>query len=184
MKRITRNNIGKLFLALLCLTTTIQSIQADDHKQRHELDNMHVTIRATDYKHSQFIEEETIKGKKFIKGKASSYNKDGEAKTKTLLQPCAEYAIKSKMPGGTYHVTIHYSIDKDVAPEKPEIAIGINTQKPQHIEIKNKLINKVKATFKVNFFKGKSHTVKVWFPSEGVRIHEIKITKALISKKD
>lgn len=183
MRQITKTNFGKLFFTLACFIVCITPLHADEHKPKHELENMHVTIQATSYKHSQFIEKESIKGKDYIKGKASSYNKEGQAKTKTLLQPCAEYSIKSKMPGGAYHVTIHYAIDKEAAPENPEIAIGINTQKPQHIHIKNKLINKVKATFKVNFFKGKNHTVKVWFPSEGVKIHEIKISRALVSQK-
>ena len=182
MKQSTKNNIKQLFLAIAMLTVSHQSLSANDDN-KHELENMRVTIQATDYKNSKFIERETIKGKEYIKGKASSYNKEGVANAGTLLQPCAEYQIKSKIAGGTYNITVHYSIDKETAPEVPQIAIGINTQKPQHIEIKDKLINTVKASFKVNFFKGKSHTVKVWFPSQGVKIHEIKIAKALLPKK-
>ena len=163
---------------------SFQSVWADDDNQKHELENMRVTIQASDYKNSKFIEKEVVKGKEYIKGKASSYNRHGEANATTLLQPCAEYAIKSKLPGGTYNVTVFYAIDKDKAPETPQISIGINTQKAQHIEIKNKLVNSVKASFKVNFLKGKNHTVKVWFPSEGVKIREIKIARALLPKKD
>ena len=184
MRHYTKTMIGKLFLFLSFLSVCSQPIWADNKKNKHELDKMHVTIEATSYKHSQFIEKETIRGKEYIKGKASSYNKHGEAKTKTLLQPCAEYAIQSKLPGGTYNVTVFYAIDKEKAPDKPQISISINTQKAQHIEIKNKLINSVKASFKVNFFKGKSHTVKVWFPSEGVQVRDIKIARALLPKKD
>ena len=182
MKQMTQNYFQKLLLVFAIFTVSVQSVHADDD-EKHELDNMRVTIKATEYKHSKFIEKETIKGKEYITGKASSYKKNGEANAGTLLQPCAEYAIKSKMPGGTYNITVHYAIDKETAPENPEIAIGINTQKPQHIAIKNKLINTVKASFKVKFIKGKSHTVKVWFPSQGVKINEIKIAKAIIQKK-
>lgn len=182
MKKMTKSTLGKLCLALTILATAYQPLQARDD-ERHELENMRVTILATDYKNSKFIERETIKGKEYIKGKASSYHKNGEANAGTLLQPCAEYAIKSKLAGGTYNVTVHYTIDKETAPENPLIAIGINTQKAQQIAIKDKLVNTVKASFKVNFFKGKNHTVKVWFPSQGVKIHEIKISKALLPKK-
>ncbi len=182
MKQKTYSRANKLFLILSLLFTFVHPISADEDS-RHELENMHVTINAASYKNCKFIEKETIKGKEYIKGKASSYNKDGEANAGILLQPCAEYAIKTKFPGGTYNITVFYAIDKEKAPESPQISIGINTQKAQHIEIKNKLINSVKASFKVNFFKGKNHTVKVWFPSEGVKIREIRINRALINKK-
>ena len=184
MRHYTKTKWGKLILLLSFLSIAFQPIWADDDNQKHELENMRVNILAIDYKNSKFIEKEVIKGKEYIKGKASSYNKHGEANAKTLLQPCAEYAIKSKMPGGTYNVTVYYAIDKEKAPETPLISIGINTQKAQHIEIKNKLVNSVKASFKVNFLKGKNHTVKVWFPSEGVKVREIKIAKALLPKKN
>ena len=182
MKRLTKQliKITNVFLALTFLTS--QPLWADDNN-RHEFENMHVTIVAARYKNSKFIEKETIRGKEYIKGKSTSYNKSGEATTGTILQPCAEYGIKTKLPGGTYHVTVFYTIDKEKAPENPQISIGINTQKAQHIEIKNKLINSVKASFKVNFFKGTNHTVKVWFPSEGVKVREIRINRAILPKK-
>lgn len=184
MRHYTKTRLGKLFLLLSFLSASVQPLCADNHKERHELENMHVSIQATEFKSSKFIDTEIIKGKGYIKGKASSYNKKGDANAKTLLQPCAEYAIKSKLPGGTYNVTIFYAIDKEKAPKNPMISIGINTQKAQHIEIKNKLVNNVKASFKVNFFKGKNHTVKVWFPSEGVKVREIRIARALVPKKN
>lgn len=184
MKLYTKTRLGRFFLWMALFTGSLTALGATADNGKHELENMRVTIQAADYKSSQFIEIEEIKGRKYIKGRSSSYNKRGEANAKTLLQPHAEYAIKSKLPGGTYNVTVFYSIDKEKAPEVPKISIGINTQKAEHIEIKNKLINSVKASFKVNFFKGKNHTVKIWFPSEGVKIREIKIARALINKKD
>ena len=183
MKLYTKTKLSRMLGLLFLLTLPFQPVRADGNDQKHELENMHVTIDAADYKTAKFIEKETVKGKEYIKGKASSYNKRGEANAKTLLQPCAEYAIKSKLPGGTYNVTVFYAIDKDKAPEVPMISIGINTQQAQHIEIKDKLINSVRASFKVNFFKGKQHTVKVWFPSEGVKVREVRIAKALLPKK-
>ena len=183
MKHYITPHLGKIVCLLTFFTLTFPHLHAEEEPSKHELENMHVTIPATSYKTAKFIETETIKGKEYIKGKASSYNKKGEANAKTLLQPCAEYAIKSKLPGGTYNVTVYYAIDKDKAPEVPQISIGINTQKAQHIEIKDKLVNSVRASFKVNFFKGKQHTVKVWFPSEGVKVREVRIAKALLPKK-
>ena len=176
-------NWGKYVLPVLTFLFSVSAVSAKDEVEKHELENMRVTIQAAQYKSGKFIEKETIKGKEYIMGKASSYNKKGEANAGTMLQPNAEYLIKSKMAGGTYNVTVYYEIDKEKAPEKPKISIGINTQKAQHIEIKDKLVNSVKATFKVNFFKGKQHTVKLWFPSEGVKVREIRIAKALLPKK-
>lgn len=183
MKHLIPKSIGRMVCLLSFVSLSFQPMWADEEPQRHELENMHVTISAADYTTAKFIEKETIRGKEYIKGKASSYNTRGEANAKTLLQPCAEYAVKSKLPGGLYNVTVFYAIDKDKAPEVPQISIGINTQKAQHIEIKDKLVNSVKASFKVNFFKGKQHTVKVWFPSEGVKVREVRIAKALLPKK-
>ena len=179
----TMKKLRSIYLSLLVGLGTFQPVLADETPEKHELENMRVTIQASEYKNSKFIEEEDIKGKVYIMGKASSYNKKGEANAGTLLQPNAEYVIRSKMAGGTYHVTVYYAIDKDKAPEHPKISIGINTQKAQQIEIKDKLVNSVKATFKVNFFKGKQHTVKLWFPSEGVKVREIRIAKAILPKK-
>lgn len=182
MKYCILSKKKKLSMLILLLLVTVLPVMANDD-DRHEMKNMQVTIDAVKYKSSRFIEKETIKGKEYIKGKSSSYNKNGEANAGRLLQPNAEYIINTKLPGGTYNITVFYQIDKEKAPEFPKIAIGINTQQPEEIEIKNKLVNSVKASFNVNFFKGKKHTVKVFFPSEGVKIREIKVVRALIPKK-
>ena len=174
-------NIAKLTFGILFLSSGLTSLHAQD--STHKLENMHVTIQATDYKHSKFVEHETIKRKEYIFGKATSYKKNGEANAGIMLQPYADYVIKSNMAGGSYNVTIHYQIDKETAPKNPMLAIAIDAQKPQYIEIKNKLVNTVKANFKVKFIKGKSHTIRVWFPSQGVKINELKINKALVNKK-
>ena len=179
----TMTKLGRCILPVLTFFLSVSPSLAKDEVEKHELENMRVTIQAAQYTNSKFVEKETIKGKEYIMGKASSYNKKGEANAGTLLQPNAEYRIKSKMAGGTYNVTVYYAIDKDKAPEHPKISIGINTQKAQEIEIKDKLVNSVKASFKVNFLKGKQHTVKLWFPSEGVKVREIRIVKAILPKK-
>lgn len=183
MKHFTFSETKKLSVLILALLMATLPTMANGDDP-HEMKNMQVTIEAAKYKSSRFIEKETIKGKEYIKGKSSSYNKNGEANAGRLLQPNAEYVIHTKLPGGTYNITVFYQIDKEKAPESPKVAIGINTQQPQEIEIKNKLVNSVKASFKVNFFKGKKHTVKVFFPSEGVKIREIKVARALIPQKE
>lgn len=181
MKHYLTSNLAKVLL-VICSFMSVSPIWADED-DKHELENLHVTIPATEFKSSQFLDKEVIKGKTYIKGKSSSYNKKGEANAKTLLQPNAEYVIKSKLPGGTYNVTVFYVLDEKEMPEKPMISVGMNMQKAQHLEIEKKLINSVKASFKVNFIKGKQHTLKIWFPSEGVKVREIRIARALLPKK-
>ena len=183
MKHYQTATFKKVLFTLLTLGI-LSHPAAAENDNKHELENMHVTIQATEFKSSQFIETEVIKGKEYIRGKASSYNKKGEANAGILLQPHAEYAIKSKLPGGTYNITVFYQIDTDKAPSTPKISIGMNTQKAQDIEIKNKLVNSVKTSFKVKLLKGKQHTVKLWFPSAGVKVREIRINKAILPKKD
>ena len=183
MKYHLKTIFGKLTWGLLFSAMFVPSAYAQKEESRHELENMHVTIQAAQYKKGQFIETEVINGKEYIKGKSSSYNKKGEANAGTLLQPGAEYAVKTKLPGGTYNVTVYYAIDKEQVPDSAKISIGMNTQKAQHIAIKNKLVNSVKTSFKVNFIKGKHHTVKLWFPSAGVKVREIRIARALLPKK-
>lgn len=181
MKHSYSQTLRKLTLSFVTLLAVSLSATADD-KEKHEMSNMCVVIPATEYKTCHFIEKETIGNKEYIMGKSTSYTKKGEANAGTLLQPYAEYEIKNKIPGGGYHVTVFYTIDKEKAPQTPKISIGMNTQKPQEIEIKDKLVKSVRATFKVNFLKGQNHTVKIWFPSEGVKVHEIKVTRALLPK--
>lgn len=182
MKHFTMKKWAKTMLCLWALLFGALPVSAQE-SDRHELEHLHVTIKAGEYKRSKFIEKEIIKGKEYIKGKASSYNKSGEANAGILLQPNAEYLIKSKMPGGAYQVTVYYALDKEQAPENPRISIGMNTQEPQHIEIKNKLVNSVKTSFKVKFLKGNKHTVKIWLPSAGVKVREVRITRALLPQK-
>ena len=52
----------------------------------------------------------------------------------------------------------------------------------EEMAIKNKLINTVKADFKVKALRGKKHTLKVWLPSQGVQINKFEIRRKLISK--
>lgn len=174
----------RLFGALMALAVFVTPASAQKGEV-HEVENMHVTIPATSYNNSRFIEQGNSGGKTYITGKASSYKRNGEANAGAMLQPCAEYVISNKMLGGSYNVLVYYSVDSDKVPASPRIAVGMNTQEAQQLEVKtNKLPNKyVKANFKVKLLKGKKHTVKVWLPSEGVRIHEIKVLRALFNSK-
>ena len=180
LKKLCGNSFIVLFLTLSLFAV---QLSAKDDKPKHELENFQVTIQAKEFKKSQFIQTEVIKGEEYIYGKPSSYDKKGEAHTGALLQPTAEYVIKSKLPGGSYNVTVFYTIDSDKAPETPKIGIAMDLQKVQELEVKKKLVNSVKTSFKVNFLKGKHHTVKICLPSEGVKVREIKVTRALLPKK-
>lgn len=175
--------LGKMVCSwILMVLFALPSLAQDNNK--HEMENLHVTIPATDYKSSHFIEKEVIGGKEYIVGKPSSYKKNGEANAGILLQPYAEYVISSKLPGGSYHVLVYYTLDKEKTPDTPKISISMNTQKAQEIELTSKQLKKyAKATFKVNFLKGKKHTVKIWLPSEGVRVREIKVMRAIFNSK-
>lgn len=183
MKNFKKSAGYKMVFLFLTLFVMTGHLFAKDKTEKHELENLQVTIQATEFKKSQFINTEVIKGEKYIYGKPSSYDKKGEAHTGALLQPTAEYVIKSKLPGGSYNVTVFYTIDSEKAPETPKIGIGMDLQKMQELEVKKKLINSVKTSFKVNFLKGKHHTVKICLPSEGVKVREIKVTRAILPKK-
>ena len=170
----------KKLLLLVILITSFISVSAQN---THEMDNMRVSIPATEFKSSRFIETGTNKNKDYIQGKSSSYNKKGESANKNLLAPYAEYAISSKLSGGTYEITVHYTIDKNNTPDNPIVIVGMDLQGNEEIAIKNKLINTVKADFKVKALRGKNHTLKVWLPSEGIQINKFEIRRKLISGK-
>lgn len=184
MKRLDLWRLGRLLFAVSVILSILPA-QAGN-KEVHEVEKMHVTIAATDYNHAQFVERGTLNGKTYITGKASSYKRNGQANAGVMLQPHAEYVISNKVLGGSYNVLVYYSVDSDKAPSSPRLGIGMNTQQVQELEVKtNRLPNKyVKANFKVKLLKGKKHTVKVYFPSEGVRVHEIKVLRALFNTKD
>ncbi len=183
MKLFNSLVLERIFISLVIVVLCTFSSYAQD--DRHEMENLHVTIPATEYKSSRFIEKVVIKGKDYITGKSSSYKKSGEANAGILLQPHAEYVISSKLPGGSYHILVYYTLDKENTPDNPKISISMNTQKAQEVELTSKQLKKyAKATFKVNFLKGKNHTVKIWLPSQGVRVSEIKVMRALFSSKD
>lgn len=171
-------------LSCVALLSMSLSASAQDNT-RHEVENMHVTIPATAYKSAGFIETVTVNGKEYVCGRSSSYKRNGEANAGTLLQPHAEYVISNKMLGGSYHVLVYYTLDRDRMPASPRISIGMNTQKPQEVELKTgrQPDKYAKATFKVSLLKGKKHTVKIWLPSEGVRVSQIKVMRALFNKK-
>lgn len=147
--------------------------------EKHQLKNWHVSFAANEYKLSRFLDHKTIGKREYVFGKKIAYNKKGKANGGKALWPYAEYKIASKVSGGKYTVTVHYRLNKDIAPEEPKITIGMDLVGSEDIEIKNKLKNTAKATFNVKLLKGKSHTVKVWFPSQGVEIHKVEVNKAL-----
>lgn len=170
----------------LLFTTLLLSVSvflyADDDK--HELENMHASIDAIAHKNARHITTKEQGNKEYIFGKTTSYNKKGEAIGGKILWPYAEYAFASKMTGGQYNITVHYRIEKDKLPSNARILVGLDLQEAKELEIKQKLINTVKATFDAHLLKGKNHTIKLWLPSEGVEIQKIEVRRALIKKKD
>ncbi len=166
------------FSILFSLTSLTLSAQTDD---KHEMSNMRVSINAVDYNSSRFIDKVTEKKKDYIAGKGSAYNKKGEAKK--ALAPYAEYEIKSKLAGGTYNITVYYSIDKKNTPDEPVILVGMDLQEPNEIAIKNKLVNSVRTSIPVKALRGKNHKLKIWLLSEGVKIDRFEVSRALINKK-
>ena len=169
-----------LFLVTLIIAFVSINLSAQDS---HDMDNMRVSNPATEFKSSRFIETGTNKSKDYIQGKSSSYNKKGESANKNLLAPYAEYAISSKMSGGTYEITVYYTLDKNNTPDEPIVIVGMDLQGNEEIAIKNKLINTVKADFKVKALRGKNHTLKVWLPSQGVQINKFEIRRKIFSSK-
>lgn len=170
-----------LFFTILFFSLSV-SLFADD--SRHELENMHASIEATAHKSARHIRVNNQNNKESITGKATSYNKKGEAIGGKILWPYAEYAFASKLTGGQYNITVHYRIDKDKLPSNARLLVGLDLQEAKELEIKQKLINTVKATFDAHLLKGKNHTIKLWLPSEGVEIVKVEVRRALIKKKD
>ena len=170
----------KKFLFLTLSLIAFISISA---QETHDMDNMRASINAKAYKSSRFLEEGTNKSKDYIQGKSSSYNKKGESVNKKALAPYAEYALSSKMSGGTYEVTVYYTLDKDNTPDEPIIVLGMDLQDTEEIAIKSKLINTVKADFKVKALRGKNHLLKVWLPSQGVQINKFEVRRKIFSSK-
>lgn len=166
-----------LFAALMLSVSTFVSAE-----EKHELENMQASIEATAHKNSRSLTTTTNNGKTYIAGKATAYNKNGEAIGGKLLWPYAEYAFASKLTGGQYNITVSYRVDKETLPENARILVGLDLQEAKELEIKSKLLNQVKVTFNANLLKGKNHTVKLWLPSEGVQIQKIEVRRALIKK--
>lgn len=163
---------------IFCITF---SLSAND---KHQMKDMHVSIAATAHKYARFLGTTEYKNKTYVVGKKSSYDKAGEAKGKKAVWPYAEYALASNLAGGTYVVTVHYSINKDdVSDQSPKILLGMDSLEPQELILKNKLTDTVKATFNVKLLRGEKHTLKVWLPSRGVQITKFEVRKALIGKK-
>ncbi|MGL5682760.1 MAG: hypothetical protein ACRDDZ_06870 [Marinifilaceae bacterium] len=173
MKQIT------LLIAIFALS--VGALWAQEGK--HELDNFTVSVPATDHKSARFINEKTVNGKTYIHGQGSSYKKNGTASTGKALMPYAEYTLSSKVMGGDYSVTVHYRLDKDKMPDKPHILVGMDLLEAEELQLEKKLINTVKARFKTKLLRGKNHTLKIWFPCEGVEVQKFEVRKHIISKK-
>ena len=173
----------KFLFALALVLGTANALRADEPTQ---MEHMHASLEAPAYKTARFIEKTTYNGKEYITGKETSYNKEGEANGGRLVWPHVTYDIQSKMMGGTYHVTVYYRVDKETVASNPTILVGMDLLEPETISVReeNKLINTAKATFKVKVLNGKKHSVKVWFPSEGILVNKIDVRKAIFSKKE
>lgn len=172
---------GILSLVSICISLLIFCAYADDN---HQLSNSSVKIPALEYKNSRAVENKRISGKNYIGGKSSSYNKQGVATAGKALMPYASYDIAAKLAGGTYTVTVYYSIDKDKAPNNPYIYLEMDFLGDQKINVdKKNLVNSVKASFNTKILKDKKHSVKIWLPCQGVRIEKFEVRRAIISKK-
>ncbi len=151
--------------------------------ERHAMTNSSVTINAVDYRKSRSIDKVKDGSREFIIGKKSVYNLAGSKDPSKLLQPYAEYIVKSKWAGGTFKVTVTYKIDKDERKENAnktrKVRIGLDENSPMEIELKNSSSGYLKASseFKINFLRGKNHTVKVWLPSKGVMIDKVEMRR-------
>ena len=170
-------------MAMFLMGTFATTINANEPTQ---MDNMHASLQAEEYDNGRFLEKKNHNGKTYILGKSTSYNKAGEANGGRMLWPNAVYDIKSKMIGGTYHVTVHYRVDEDMVPNNPTIHIGMDLLEPVEVALnnENKLINTAKATFKVKVLGGKTHSVKLWLGSEGILVDKVEVRKAIFSKKE
>ncbi len=173
----------KNLLMAILLMGSFTTVLADDPTQ---LENMQASLKSEEFDNSKFLETKSHNGKTYIFGKSSSYNKDGKANGGRLLWPNAVYDIRSKMMGGTYHVTVHYRVDEDLVPKDPTIHIGMDLLEPVEVSLnnKNKLFNTARATFRVKLLSGKKHNVKLWLGSEGVQVEKIEVRKAIFNKKD
>ncbi len=172
----------KKILLLVAFIASFVSLSVSA-QEKHELENMRVSVPATAYKSSRFLENGTNKNKDYIQGKKSSYNKKGESANKKTLAPYAEYSLSSKLAGGTYEVTVYYTLDKKNTPDEPIVIVGLDLLEGQEMPIKNKLVNSVKADFKVKTLRGKNHTLKLWLPSQGVQVNKIDVRRKLINGK-
>lgn len=173
------DNLKKIIIALILFSFYLPINLNAQETETHQLKNWHIAFSANEHIKSRFLDRKVIGNKEFVTGKKSSYDKSGDAKGAKMLWPYAEYRIKSKVPGGRYTVSVHYRIDKKSAADQPKIELGMDHINSKEVIINNKLLNIVKASFDVKFLKGKQHTVKIWFPSQGVEIHKIEVNKAL-----
>ena len=137
------------------------------------MNNSFVTINAVDYRNSRNIEKVNENGREFIKAKDSK-----------LVQPYAEYGIKSKMAGGTFKVTVTYKISKEELKNKNTqrfVKIALDEHKADEIELKESHSGYLRASseFDMKFLRGKNHVLKLWLPSKGVMVDKIEIRRKL-----
>ena len=162
----------QLFYTLLLLITSFNLSYSQD-SDRHQMNNSFVSINAVDYRSSRIIENFRDNGRDFITAKDSK-----------LLQPYAEYGIRSKMAGGTFKVTITYKITKEELKNKDTkrfVKLALDENKAEEIELKESHSGYLRASaeFNLKFLRGKNHVVKLWLPSKGVMVDKIEIRRKL-----
>lgn len=175
----------KLSVLFTALVVSCSSVLFANNNNQHEMENMQVTIEASEHRNSRFIDSKKINSKECILGKDGNYNRKGEANGNKGVWPYAEYNIVTKSASNaTYHVTVHYRVDKDKVADNPKLLIGMDLLEPEEVEIKNKNAGTVRASFNVKMIKGKNHTLKVWFPSAGIAVDKFDIRRAIIKQND
>ncbi len=172
-----------LRLCALCIVGLVTTVQA---QERHEMDNMKVTIESDAYKKARKMEHQKSGKRSYIFGEESAYKRANGKPLSRLVSPYAEFPIKAGMVGGDYKVTIVYRITNNAASDlTPEVIIGFDEEKAQTVELKKikNLVQKKSIDFDANLLRGKNHIVKLWLTTEGVEIDRIEVRRKLINSK-
>ncbi len=149
----------------------------NNHYNSSSQKKYNTTLSPSQFKNSRFIEASRWGNKNFIKGRSGSYDRRGDAHGARGIWPYAEYRLSGAPKDGEYTVTVYYSTEKRLLPNRPYILVGMNNQDPRTLNVKNTKSGSVKATFKLSSFGKDTPSVKLWLPSDGVQIEKIDIRR-------
>lgn len=152
---------------------------------RHEMKAFGLTIESNKYRNGRKIEYVETKKRDYIKGRNSSYRRDGIPLDRHQ-SPYVEFPIETKLPGGSFFVTVVYRISGDFAElRKQGIYLEMDDMGAQFYEFKRArgLVLRHTSEIKVNAWKGNKHSVKIWLPTEGVEIDKIEIRRNMNTNK-